>query len=223
MVDKQIEKTSADAEINRDDIKSESTAFIRTERLFIRRVVVGEDADGIFAIRSRMNVMKWSSAKTPDADVAATKNHFLNLEQKGALNLVIFEGSNTSRVIGTIGFFKRDGQHGQTELGYLLHPDFWGKGFTTEAVRAAINFWWDYVSVVPGNSADDTNGLSKSDTVLRAVTDTLNLASHRVLEKCGFKRTAATADEKGPDLTWELHKNYTSTIGEDDGVTGTVD
>ncbi|EEH35628.1 hypothetical protein PAAG_06675 [Paracoccidioides lutzii Pb01] len=210
MVDKQIEKTSADADIKRDDIKSEWTACIRTERLFIRRVIVGEDADGIFAIRSRMDVMKWSSAKTPDADVAATKNHFLNLEQKGALNLVIFEGSNTSRVIGTIGFFKRDGPHGLTELGYLLHPDFWGKGFMTEAVRAAINFWWDYVSVVPENSADK-NGLSKNDTVLRAVTDMLNLPSNRVLEKCGFKKTAAMADKKGPDFTWELQKNYTST------------
>jgi ribosomal-protein-alanine N-acetyltransferase len=40
--------------------------------------------------------------------------------------------------IGTCGFHKWDKSHRRAEIGYDLSPDFWGKGFMTEALREVI-------------------------------------------------------------------------------------
>lgn len=56
------------------------------------------------------------------------------------------------------------------ELGYLLAPTAWGKGIATEAVRALL---------------DAVFALTPAITVF-ANARVINLASRRVLEKCGF-------------------------------------
>ncbi|PGH32083.1 hypothetical protein GX50_05152 [[Emmonsia] crescens] len=187
---------------------SEIPLEIRTERLFMRRLVAELDADDIFDIRSRMDVMKWSSTKIPDADVAATKEHFLNFNRPGALGLTVFEASNSKRAIACIGFYKRNGH---TDLGYLVHPDCWGKGYATEAAKAAIEIWWGFVASLPPENNSGGKESPKSDLVLHAVTDRLHVASNRVLMKCGFKQVRESVDEVGPCIMWELHKEDTAT------------
>ncbi|OJD26134.1 hypothetical protein ACJ73_02489 [Blastomyces percursus] len=182
---------------------------IRTARLLMRRLVPELDANDIFAIRSRMDVMKWSSTRVPDADIAATKDHLLKVNRPDALGLTVFETSELNRAIAYIGFYKTNGK---IELGYLLHPDYWGKGYATEAVRAAIGVWWEFAAVV---HQENNNGGAvtspKNYFVLYAVTDALNGASNRVLMKCGFKQVDELVDELGPCIMWELHKEATVT------------
>ena len=67
------------------------------------------------------------------------------------------------RVAGNIGCFE---QHGQWEVGYWLGREFWGQGIATRALAAFL----DQVSLRP----------------LHAYVAKHNLASRRVLEKCGF-------------------------------------
>jgi [ribosomal protein S5]-alanine N-acetyltransferase len=40
------------------------------------------------------------------------------------------------RMIGAIGIVR------EQEIGYRLHPEFWGKGFMTEALAMFIDMWW---------------------------------------------------------------------------------
>ena len=65
------------------------------------------------------------------------------------------------------------------EMGYALHPDYHNQGYTTEAFAAVIK-----------------SLLSKGFTEIIAGAFEDNIASIRVMEKCGMKRTKMTADIK---------------------------
>ncbi len=43
------------------------------------------------------------------------------------------------KMIGTCGFTTFHYEHNSAELGYVLHPDYWGKGLAPEAVRAVMD------------------------------------------------------------------------------------
>jgi RimJ/RimL family protein N-acetyltransferase len=85
------------------------------------------------------------------------------------------EEKDSGEFVGEIGFadFKRDiasSMRGSPELGFALAPQFHGKGYATEAVRAVI-VWGDA-------------HLPYQRSV--CLVDPGNLASLRVLEKCGY-------------------------------------
>jgi RimJ/RimL family protein N-acetyltransferase len=77
---------------------------------------------------------------------------------------------------GLIGFVNQVEAENQTiELGYVIHPDFHGKGYMTQALKLAISEMFEkgYSQVITG--AFSTNA-----------------ASLRVMEKCGMDRLEKT-------------------------------
>ena len=90
--------------------------------------------------------------------------------------------------------FKGLGQDGTVEIGYGINPEFWGKGYATEAVKAAVQW------------ALRQPGVKR----VEAETDPDNKASQRVLEKTGFVPTGAYGEE-GPRFVFygfEEHREY---------------
>src|SRR5690606_24788076 len=55
-----------------------------------------------------------------------------------ALDYVICEKDHPGRVIGGMGVYFRSLSHKTMELGYILHRDFWGRGYVPEAGRALL-------------------------------------------------------------------------------------
>jgi len=94
-----------------------------------------------------------------------------------ALNLAMTQKSGARRVIGVISATPDTGA--AIELGYILAPPLWGKGFATEAIRAL---------------ADTLFRLTMANR-LTAASRVHNAASRRVLEKAGF-----TFVDCGPDF-----------------------
>ena len=45
-------------------------------------------------------------------------------------------------MIGIIGVVR------EQEIGYRLHPDFWGKGYMTEALAMVTEMWWGMESMI---------------------------------------------------------------------------
>ncbi|MFI2708002.1 GNAT family N-acetyltransferase, partial [Nocardioides sp. CER28] len=45
---------------------------------------------------------------------------------------------DTGRLAGDVMLFWHSEEHRSGELGYQLHPDHWGRGYATEAGRAAL-------------------------------------------------------------------------------------
>lgn len=97
---------------------------------------------------------------------------------------LVEKGSGT--LIGSAGFTGR-GREGEDELGYALHPDWWGRGLMTEAARELLRYAF-------------------AERQLRIVWCSHyaeNPASRRVIEKCGFERvcTETLTDETGEHET----------------------
>lgn len=80
------------------------------------------------------------------------------------------------RVIGTIGAIRTP------EVGYGIHPDYWGKGYASEALQAFMPFFWDQFS-----------GEERYDHA-EAYCHPDNIGSRRLLEKNGF--TLVKIEEK---------------------------
>jgi len=99
------------------------------------------------------------------------------------------EEKASGRYVGELGFadFKRDIQpsvNGMPELGWALVPQMHGRGYATEALRAAVS-WGDV-------------HFGRVRTVCIIHRD--NEASLRVAAKLGYQTLLRSGDEAGPDV-----------------------
>ena len=76
----------------------------------------------------------------------------------------------TGSMIGAGEFNIRDYQNKAGEIGYIVHPDYWGKGIATEAAKLLIDFGFDQLNLHR----------------IYATCDPRNIASSKVLEKIGM-------------------------------------
>ncbi|MFB7140253.1 GNAT family N-acetyltransferase [Gottfriedia sp. NPDC056225] len=83
--------------------------------------------------------------------------------------LAIIE-KESDELIGSIEFNIRDEKNLIGEIGYIINPSYWGKGFATEAAKEIISFGFEQF---------------KLHRVF-ATCDVRNIGSAKVLEKCGL-------------------------------------
>jgi len=138
---------------------------IVTPRLLLRRPRP-DDLDAMFAIMSDPRTMRyWSTLPHADREVTrAWLDRMLARNAAGGEDFLIeFEG----RVVGNVGAGRLP------DFGFILHPDFWGRGFATEASVAFIDYAFRTTEIAE----------------LTADVDPRNAASLRVLERLGFVET----------------------------------
>ena len=137
---------------------------LRTPRLVLRRARPG-DVDGLHAILSDKRAMKhWSTL--PHESLAETQQWLDAMLARGP-GFDDFVVELDGRLVGKAGAWR------MPEIGYILHPDVWGMGIATEALRAVIPHLF---------AAHDAPALT-------ADVDPGNAASIRLLEKLGFRET----------------------------------
>ena len=85
----------------------------------------------------------------------------------------------TDKVIGSVDFNHRH-EDDVLEIGYTLHPDYWGCGYVPEAARALIDLGFKDL------------GLHKIELICFGY----NVQSQRVAEKLGFTLEARIRDRK---------------------------
>jgi ribosomal-protein-alanine N-acetyltransferase len=83
------------------------------------------------------------------------------------------EERSTGRFLGDCGLRPLEMRGPEVELGYDLHPDAWGRGLATEAVRETLDFGLGALAI------DRVVAVVKPD----------HAASRRVLEKAGLEHT----------------------------------
>ncbi|MBS1729751.1 MAG: GNAT family N-acetyltransferase [Bacteroidetes bacterium] len=147
--------------------------ILESERLVLRKMIL-TDAPQLFELRSAEKTMRFID-KEKIASVHVAQTMIQNMDAQMHQNLAITWGISLPRspyIIGTIGFWRIEAEHHRAEIGYMLHPDFWNKGYITEALHLVIDYGF---SIMKLHS-------------IEARINPQNLASRRVLEKQGFQQ-----------------------------------
>jgi len=135
--------------------------LLSTERLLLRQIG-REDVTGVFSLRSDKRIMQFI-----DRPLLQSIDDAYELIQKTDDSLSANDGitwgislKNDTQLIGTIGFWRIAKEHYRAEIGYLLHPDFQGKGMMREALTAVLDYGFRTMglhsveaNVNPANSA----------------------------------------------------------------------
>ena len=95
---------------------------------------------------------------------------------------------DTNTVIGDISVFDIENSR-MGSVGYRLDPDLWGQGYTSEALATAVDFIFTHTEL----------------DRLHATADVRNVASNRVLEKCGFVHEGTVRHGKMVSVYCDYH------------------
>ena len=139
---------------------------IRTERLWLRPACA-EDLGALHAILADARAMAYWSTP-PHRDLEQTREWLQSMIDIPPGEGEDFILEHDGRVIGKAGLYRFP------EIGFILDPGYWGRGFAGEALRAVID------------RAFAVHGLDR----IEADVDPRNLASLRLLERLGFVETS---------------------------------
>jgi ribosomal-protein-alanine N-acetyltransferase len=148
---------------------------LETERLLLRRVN-SNDVKEIFALRSNPETMKYIPRPLVKTDEDALEHIAMidsKIDSNEGINWAITLKDNP-KLIGVIGHYRIKPENYRAELGYMLLPEYHGKGIVSEAVKEAVKYGFQVMKL---NS-------------LEAIIDPDNHASAKVLEKNGFVKEA---------------------------------
>lgn len=148
---------------------------LETERLFLRRVTE-DDAAAIMKLRGNPETMRYIPRPlVTTIDEALEHVAMINakIENNEGINWAITLKGNPN-LIGIIGHYRIQPQNYRAEIGYMLLPDYNGKGIITEAIKAALIYGFEVMQLHS----------------VEAVIDPENYASERVLQKNGFVKEA---------------------------------
>jgi len=147
--------------------------FARTERLLLRPGWI-QDAPALFAAIADEGIVR-NLASAPWPYARENAESFLNTERRPseAAMLIFRRTEGAPELAGSVGFGRRP--DGELEFGYWIARRFWGRGYATEAGRAAIAMARDSLRLKRLSSGHFLD----------------NPASGRVLEKLGFRPTGA--------------------------------
>jgi [ribosomal protein S5]-alanine N-acetyltransferase len=151
--------------------------LLHTERLALIPIRQHHLPD-LFALFSNEEVTRFYNLvplKAP-ADAQKILDHFQSrYATKSGIRWGISLGAD--RIIGTLGFNNFTANH-RSNIGYDLLPQYWNKGFMTEALRAIIAFGFEQLGV----------------NRIEAEVMPGNLSSEKVLEKLGFVKEGLLRD-----------------------------
>lgn len=145
---------------------------METNRLRMRALRYDDLVD-LVTLANNSQVARWLSTMPHPYSDADGREWIARVQQDHATGRLAIALKETDRLIGGVGL---DGSTGdgseEPALGYRLGQPYWGNGYAREAVAVVIDYGLR------------TLGMA----TIRAYTDPSNLASQKVLLRCGLKQ-----------------------------------
>lgn len=145
---------------------------LHTDRLLLRAMKVGDwqDMYSYASLEQTTRYLLWDPHTSPQYT-----RGYLTQVQQWYRDKRFFDWAlvlrTSHRMIGTCGFVRFDEENESAEVGYVLHPDYWGRGLAAEALQEVLSFGFDRLELhriwaryMQGNTQ-----------------------SARVMEKCGMR------------------------------------
>ncbi|MEV4279999.1 GNAT family N-acetyltransferase [Actinoplanes xinjiangensis] len=150
---------------------------IRTERLLLRPLTAA-DTDALLAYKGRPDVCRYAPFEPMDRqavqDRLGTVWANTALTNEGQALVLGAELADTGQLVGDAVLFWHSREHRAGELGYVVNPDFAGRGYATEAARELLRLGFEEL------------GLHR----IVASIDERNTASARLAERLGMRLEA---------------------------------
>ncbi len=146
---------------------------LHTERLILRQLK-DQDLQPIFELRSNPKVNEYLG-RDRSLSIEDTKEHIRTLQkgfQNNEIALWIMTKPIDDVMIGSVVMFQYQQENNSAEIGFEMKPEFWGNGFTSEAVYKVIEYCKTQIQL----------------DSLRAVVQNGNEASLKIIKKAGFEK-----------------------------------
>jgi RimJ/RimL family protein N-acetyltransferase len=171
-----------------------------TERMALRPYAL-DDFDAFHDLHSRDDVARylpWETRDTEASRAALERHQDLRLDKDDdGITLAGFD-KESGGLVGEFVLFLRSVEHRGGEVGYVVHPDFQGRGLATEGARAMLQL------------AFDTLGLHRVIARIEA----RNTGSAAVLERLGMRREALLVENEWFKGEWSTEADYAILEGE---------
>lgn len=148
---------------------------LETDRLLLRRLNVN-DVNEVLELRGNPETMKFIPRPLAKSKEDALE-HIALIEEKIVNNIGInwaITLKDNPKLIGIIGHYKIQPENYRAEIGYMILPEYHGKGIVTEAIKVVVNYGFEDMQLHS----------------IEAIIDPENRASERVLQKSGFVKEA---------------------------------
>lgn len=157
-----------------EPVKEISTDTVLTTKRLRLRVVSLSDIELVWAasrVEGFNDGMVWDPPNSRDELVTTTQKNLASWKDGTAYAFTV-DLSETMTPIGRVGIRQDDGPSAWN-IGFWIHPDYWGHGFATEAAQSVIEFGFSELEAEKITTAHAT----------------WNRQSQRVIEKLGFGLT----------------------------------
>jgi RimJ/RimL family protein N-acetyltransferase len=166
------------------------TQSLFTERLILRPFQM-DDLDLFCEFFQNEGFLRFSSGPFSRERVAEFVEKVIGWDRGGLPSQYVITLRETGTSIGYCGFFHQTvDEKPEIEIGYRLHPDFWGHGFATEAATSV---------------RDHGFANRKLDRLISLIHPD-NAASRRVAEKNGMTMDAVTTFKRFPAQVFAISR-----------------
>ena len=173
---------------------------LKSERLMLREITAN-DLDFLHHLHSLPEVDQYNTLGIPENKLISEKllNDWLLAFAESPRKHYVFTIENSNHLpIGILGLNLGKPSYANAEIWYKLEPDFWSKGYATEAVKTILGFGFNQLQLHR----------------IEAGCAVENIGSIKVLEKAGFTKEGHT--RKLLPIRGEWHDNFGFAILEED-------
>jgi len=153
-------------------MQHKGTVPLRTQRLLLRPLTMA-DAPAAFANWTHddrvTHFLRWPTHPSLEVTQHVLKSWIDQYPDPSFYQWAIVP-QETGEPIGTISAVDMDEKTAKVHIGYCIGSRWWGCGYTSEALKAVIRFFFEQVDAQRIESQHDP----------------LNVASGRVMQKCGM-------------------------------------